>query len=126
MKHFYIPAGILALILAASLWAGRYVSLSTERWSALLEQADEAGRREDWPAARERMEGAYQDWQGSQTFFHIIMDHDELDEAEDLFAGAFAMCREEDDADFHQLLSQLIKQLELLSETQQASVKNIL
>ena len=126
MKHFYIPAGILALILAASLWAGRYVSLSTERWSALLEQADEAGRREDWPAARERMEGAYQDWQGSQTFFHIIMDHDELDEAEDLFAGAFAVCREADSADFHMLLAQLQSQLRLLAETQCLSVKNVL
>lgn len=126
MKSLYIPAGILAVILGFSLWSGRYVEQRTGHWSALLEQADQRGRQEDWEAAREQMEKTYQDWQGSQTFFHIIMDHNELDEAEDLFAGAFAMCREEDDADFHQLVSQLIKQLELLSETQQASIKNIL
>ncbi|MDE7262719.1 MAG: DUF4363 family protein [Oscillospiraceae bacterium] len=126
MKYFYIPACILTVILGFSLWTGWYVEGRTEYWSALLEQADQAGREEDWEAARSQMEQIYADWQGSQTFFHIIMEHSELDEAEDLFSGAFAMCREEDDADFHQLLAQLLKQLELLSETQQTSVKNIL
>ena len=126
MTHFYIPVGILAVILSFSLWAGRYVELRTEHWTALLEQADREGRQEDWNAAREQMDRAYADWQSSQTFFHIIMDHEELDAAEGLFAGAFAVCEEGDDADFHQMLAQLIKQLDLLSETQQASIRNIL
>jgi hypothetical protein len=54
------------------------------------------------------------------------MDHDELDEAEELFAGAFAVCRERDGADFHTMLAQLTNQLRLLSETQSVSVKNVL
>ena len=126
MKHFYIPVGILAVILGFSLWAGHYVEARTGQWNTLLAQADELGRTEDWDAAQDRMESIYADWQGSQTFFHIIMEHSELDEVEALFAGALAVCREEDDADFHQLLAQLIKQLELLAETQQVSVRNIL
>ena len=126
MKNFYIPVGILVVILGFSLWAGGYVEQRTDHWSALLEQADQEGRLEKWDSAREQMDQIYADWQSSQTFFHIIMDHEELDKAEELFAGAFAVCREEDDADFHQLLAQLIKQLELLSETQQASIQNIL
>lgn len=126
MKNFYIPVGILAVILGFSLWAGRYVDLRTGHWNALLEQADQAGRQEEWASAREQMDKIYEDWQSSQAFFHIIMDHDELDDAENLFAGAFAVCREEDDADFHQLLAQLMKQLELLAETQQTNLKNIL
>ena len=126
MKHFYIPAGILAAILGFSLWAGRYVELRTDHWSARLEQADQEGRLEKWDSAREQMNEIYADWQSSQTFFHIIMDHEELDHVEELFAGVFAVCREEDDADFHQLLSQLMKQLELLAETQRTSVRNIL
>lgn len=126
VKYFYIPVGVLAVILGFSLWAGQYVETRTGQWSAMLEQADQAGRQEDWDAAQKRMESVYQEWQDCQTFFHTIMEHDELDEAEDLFAGAFAVCEEEDDADFHQLLAQLRKQLELLAETQQASIKNIL
>ena len=126
MKHFYIPVGILAVILGFSLWAGRYVEQRTDHWNALLEQADREGRQENWSEARDRMDRIYADWQDSQTFFHIIMDHEELDKAEELFAGAFAVCREEDDADFHQFLAQLMRQLTLLSETQQADIKNIL
>lgn len=126
MKNFYIPVGILAVILGFSLWSGRYVAQRTEHWSGLLEQADEAGHMEDWDAAREQMDRTYRDWQGSQTFFHIIMDHDALDDAEESFAGAFAVCQEAGSADFHMLLAQLAVQLELLAETQSVSIKNVL
>ena len=38
MKAFYIPVGLLALILGFSLWTGRYVELRTQHWTALLEE----------------------------------------------------------------------------------------
>ena len=112
VKAFYIPVGLLALILGFSLWTGRYVELRTQHWNALLEEIDSLAGQEDWDS--------------SQTFFHTIMEHDELDKAEDLFAGAFAVCREEDGADFHTLLAQLINQLRLLAETQNGGIKNVL
>jgi hypothetical protein len=126
VKAFYIPVGLLALILGFSLWTGRYVELRTQHWTALLEETGEAARQEDWGEAADRLERAYEDWDSSQTFFHTIMEHDELDKAEDLFAGAFAVCREEDGADFHTLLAQLINQLRLLAETQNGGIKNVL
>lgn len=126
MKAFYIPVGLLALILGFSLWTGRYVEQRTEHWTALLEATEEAARREDWGEAEARLDRAYEDWDGSQTFFHTIMEHDELDKAEDLFAGAFAVCRERDAADIHTLLAQLINQLRLLAETQNGGIKNVL
>ena len=126
MKALYIPAGLLAVILGFSLWTGRYVEQRTSHWSELLSEIDDLARQEDWGQAEERLRSAYADWNASQTFFHTIMDHEELDEAENLFAGAFAVCREEDDADFHMLLAQLTGQLRLLAETQGVSIKNIL
>ena len=126
MKAFYIPAALLAVILGFSLWTGRYVELRTSHWTALLEETDAAAGEEDWPEARRRLDRAYGDWESSQTFFHTIMDHQELDGAEGLFAGAKAACAEQDDADFHMLLAQLMSQLRLLAETQSVSVKNIL
>lgn len=126
MKALYIPAGILVVILGFSLWTGRYVAARTDHWIALLEETEAAAQQEDWDEAQRRLEKAYADWDSSQTFFHTIMEHDELDEAESLFAGAFAVCQERDDADFHTLLAQLINQLQLLAETQEISVKNVL
>lgn len=126
MKALTIPAALLALILGFSLWTGRYVELRTDHWSALLEQTGSAARREDWPAAREQLGQTYRDWQSSQPFFHTIMEHDQLDEAEVLFQGAIAVCEERDAADFHLLLAQLISQLRSLAETQSISIQNIL
>lgn len=126
MKAFWIPAGLLAVILGFSLWAGRYVQLRTDHWIALLERTDQAAAAEDWEEAQRRLEDAYQDWDSSQTFFHTIISHDELDEAETLFVGAAAVCREEDDADFHLMLAQLSAQLRLLAETQSVTIKNVL
>jgi len=126
VKALYIPVCLLAVILGFSLWAGRYVELRTSHWIELLEATDDAAGQEDWEEAEKRLLDAYGDWDSSQTFFHTIMSHDDLDEAETLFAGAFAVCQEQDDADFHQLLAQLACHLRLLSETQSISVKNVL
>ena len=126
MKALYIPAGLLALILGFSLWAGRYVELRTDQWIAQLEETAGTAGREDWDHAEEQLSRVYDSWDGVQTFFHTIMEHDELDKAEELFAGAFAVCREEDGADFHTLLAQLMNQLSLLAETQSISIKNVL
>lgn len=126
MKALYIPAAFLAAILAFSLWTGRYVELQTTRWTNLLEQTDAVASQENWTAAQTQLRQAYQDWDASQTFFHTIMNHSDLDEAEALFQGAMAVCDEQDDADFHLLLAQLMSQLRLLAETQSISIKNIL
>ena len=45
---------------------------------------------------------------------------------DDILPEAFAVCREADDADFHQMLAQLTSQLRLLAETQNASIRNVL
>ena len=126
MKALYIPAGLLALILAFSLWAGSYVRQRTGHWIALLEQTDASAMEEDWPNAEKRLLDAYDDWDSSQSFFHTIMNHSDLDEAESLFAGAKAVCSQQDDADFHLMLAQLMEHMDLLAETQSISIKNIL
>lgn len=126
MRSFYVPAGLLAVILAFSLWTCRYVDQRTDHWNALLEEINELARQENWEQAEEGLSAAYDDWESSQTFLHTIMDHSELDEAENLFAGSFAACQERDGADFHMLLAQLMGQLRLLAETQSISIKNVL
>ena len=131
MKACVIPIGLLAAILGFSLWAGRYVEVRTDHWIALLETADEAAAAENWREAEAQLQGAYRDWEGSQTFFHTIMAHEGLMgemgavSSETLFVGAAAVCRERDDADFHLMLAQLTARLRLLAETQSVSIKNV-
>lgn len=126
MKAFYIPTAVLAAILAFSLWTGRYVQRNTDTWTAALAESGEAARGGDWASAGDSLERAYGGWLRCQDFFHVIMDHAELDEVEELFAGASAVCQEQDEPDFHTLVAQLSSCLEMLAETQRASLRNIL
>ncbi len=126
MKALYIPAAILTAILCFSLWTGRYVDSRVETWQQMLERADRAAGQEDWAQAESRLREAARDWRKSAPFLHTLMEHDELDEAETLLAGAMAACQVRDQADFHKLLSQLRAQLDHLAETQALDLQNIL
>ena len=126
MKPLVISLAALGLILGFSLWAGSHVAARTEDWSAQLAEADSFAQAERWAQAEEGLRLAYADWGRSQTFFHTIMEHAELDEAESLFAAAFAACDTQDAPDFHAAMAQLASQLRLLAETQAVSIKNIL
>ena len=126
MKSLFIPILVLAAVLAAALWTGNYISGETARWSDTLRQADTLAAQERWEEAENAIQQAYDDWNSRQTFLHIVMEHEELDEAESLFAAAFAACSLRDAPDFQATLAQLISQMSLLAETQQVSIKNIL
>ncbi len=125
MRTLVIPVGILAAILAVSLWAGQFVDRQTEAWSALLEQADAQARSENWEDAQATVQEVLDRWEKQETFFHTIMEHDALDEAHALLSGTLAACRERDNEDFHILLVQLLCQMDHLRETQAVSIKNI-
>ena len=125
MKSLYIPTAVLAGIVALSLWCGAYVGGRTETWVSMLEETDEAAWREDWQTATQHLDRAYGSWQREQTLLHTLASHDELEQAESLFAGAFAACREMDGPDFHTMLAQLTAALRHLAEGQAVSVKNI-
>ena len=126
MKSLFIPILVLAAVLAAALWTGNYISGETARWSDTLRQADTLAAQERWEEAENAIQQGYDDWNSRQTFLHIVMEHEELDEAESLFAAAFAACSLRDAPDFQATLAQLISQMSLLAETQQVSIKNIL
>ena len=126
MKPLAVSLAVLAAILAFSLWTGCYVRGRTEAWSDQLASADKLAQQERWEEAEAGLQRAYADWDAIQTFLHTLMEHDALDEAEALFATAFAACDEQDGPDFHAAIAQLNTQLHLLAETQAISVKNIL
>ena len=126
MKALYLPALILSLLLGLSLWTGSYVSSRAEEWSRYLEEADRLAQLEQWDLAKVQIDAGYERWSDRQALFHIIMEHQELDEAEVLFAAAYAACDQQDVPDFHAALAQLLTQIRLLAETQQVSLQNIL
>lgn len=126
MKHWLSPLLVLALLLGASLWNARCVERSVEDWCAELEVSLALAQAEDWDGARASLDAVYASWSARQTYFHIMLEHAELDAAEALFATSRSFAWEEEGAEFRAGIAELITQLRLLREMEALSVKNIL
>ena len=126
MRNIYAPILALLLILGFSLWCAHYTEEQTDQWTQLLQESIEAGREQDWDKAEARLSAAHRSWDRSQTIYHIIMDHDELEAAESLFTGAMDACEEQSFAAYRILVDALSSQLKVLSEYQAISIKNVL
>ena len=64
-------------------------------------------------------------WQEPQGYLHIVISHEELDEAEALLAQAEAMAAQGDSRSLYPVLAELRGQFRLIAETQRISAKNI-
>ena len=103
-RALFLPAAVLGLLLAFSLWNSFAMSAHVQRWQS---QVDEAIRL-------------------AQTYLHTVTQHDAVDDAGAMYhrAMAFAACQE--DSEFQAEAAGLRDQLRLLAEMEQFSVKNIL
>ena len=126
MKALYLPIVLLVTILFFSIFTGSYVQQRTQEWIVLLEQCDGFLREEQWERTENLLTRAYEGWQQHATTFHMLLEHQDLEEAEMLFSGAFAACRDRNSENLAILLRQLSSQLLFLAETQKANIKNIL
>ena len=104
----------------------RYVSKRVDGWCAGVEAALAAAEAEDWEGAREALGAVYASWDARQTYFHIMVEHAELDAAEALFAVSHSFAESEDGAEFRANTAELLTQLRLLDEMEEISIKNIL
>ena len=126
MKALYVPSAVLALILLFSLWTGLYTEQRTAQWLTGLERTGELVEKESWDDAQSQLLAVHRDWEYYQASFHLFLEHQDLDAAEELFSGAIAACRKQDSAETSIHLEQLCTQLAFLAETQALNIQNIL
>ena len=126
MRHWLSPLLVLALLFGGAMANARYVSKSVDGWCAGVEASLAAAEAEDWEGAREALGAVYASWDARQTYFHIMVEHAELDAAEALFAVSHSFAESEDGAEFRANTAELLTQLRLLDEMEEISIKNIL
>ena len=126
MKRCLPPLAVLAAILVLSLWNGRVMERRTSRWQAQLQQVRELAVAERWQAAEAALTDSYSDWSRSQTYLHIVTEHDAVDDAEAMYRRAMAFALEQESSEFRAELADLQDQLRLLAEMERFSLKNIL
>lgn len=126
MKAFYVPVSILVALLLLSLWGSAYVQTRTDTWITAVEALSVPIQEAHWHEVESQLLTVHKDWSNSQGLFHLILEHNDLDEAEKCFSGALAACREEDRLELNIHLAQLISQFIFLGDTQEITLKNIL
>ncbi len=126
MKAMKIPAAILAVILLAALADGFVLTRQCEDWSAHVEQIEHAAVQQDWDAARDALESLTGSWEKWQTYLHILIDHDEIDQTEELLSLCQLHMEEKDTATLRVTVSQLRCMFSLLAEIEQLNIKNVL
>ena len=126
MKRCLPPLAVLAAILVLSLWNGSVMERRTSRWQAQLQQVRELAVAERWQAAEAALTDSYSDWSRSQTYLHIVTEHDAVDDAEAMYRRAMAFALEQEPSEFRAELADLQDQLRLLAEMERFSLKNIL
>ena len=126
MKHILFPTAILLTLFGLSLWNAQIVADHVESWCSELEAIQTSAEQEDWDDVTRSLEHVYEAWSKQQTYFHIMIEHAELDAAEALFAKSASFAYEQDTAEFRANTAELLSQLYLLREMEEISIKNIL
>ncbi len=126
VKRLYIAAGLLVLLLAVSLTNAWYAQSITGDMREQLRQAQELAEREDWSRAEALTRQVYEDWQGHHFYFHTLMRHSDTDQVLRAFRQVLEYLQLQEPDQYNAANADLMAQLELLAEMEQATVVNVL
>ena len=126
MKRLYIAAALLVLLLAASLANGWYAAKITGSMREQLDQAQALAEQDDWSRAEALTRQAYEDWQSRHFYFHTTMRHSDTDQILRTFRSVLEYLKLQEPDQYNAANADLMAQLELLAEMEQASVVNVL
>ena len=100
MKRMLLPLLALLTIGALSFANTAFVTGQVALWCTELERAEHLAAEERWDETLRTLEGIDNNWQRHATYFHIVIHHDEIDEAEGLLAETRAFAAMQHDAEF--------------------------
>lgn len=126
MKRLWIAAGLLALLLAASLTNAWYAQKLTGNMGERLRQAQTLTGQGNWDRAEALTRQVYEDWQDHHFYFHTLMRHSDTDQVLRAFRTVLEYLQLQEPDQYNAANADLMAQLELLAEMEQASVVNVL
>ncbi|MCB7514395.1 DUF4363 family protein [bacterium 210917-SL.2.15] len=126
MKPFFIACLILVSLFTAGTMNQRTVSNISDSIRTQLDASQTAAQQEQWETAARAFSQADETWQEHEAYLHVVIEHDEIDEAEALFAEVDQYARQHDSDKYCTSAERLCTQLDHLKESQQLSIKNIL
>ena len=125
-RFFWIPFLLLLALFSATLVNACVADRIVESWCVSLDDLQHSAQAEDWPAVRDPLAALHESWDKHTAYFHIVLQHDELNEVESLLARADSFAFEQDKAELRACIAELKSQMLVLSEMQEISIRNIL
>ncbi len=125
-RFFWIPFCLLLALFSAALLNSAVADGLVTDWCTELDKLQNTAQAEDWGSVRDDLSVLHESWDAHATYFHIILQHDELNEVESLLARADSFAFEQDEGEFRACVAELKSQLLVLSEMQEISIQNIL
>ena len=126
MKRLYIAAALLVFLMAVSLTNAWYAQQLTGGMREQLVQAQLSAEQGDWDRAESVTRQAYEDWQGHHFYFHTLMRHSDTDQVLRAFRTVLEYLQLQEPDQYNAANADLMAQLELLAEMEQATVVNVL
>lgn len=126
MKTKLISIGVILLLILAGFGNSIYVTARCEGWERQLTAAENAVVAEDWETAQIQLDALYRSWDKAEDYLHIILHHEEVEEALMLTQQCRLFAALQDGDALLAAGEQLRCQYRHLAETEELHLKNIL
>ncbi len=125
MKRLWIAAGLLVMLLLASLGNAYYARELTGGMTDRLGEALTLAQAERWEEAEALTRQVYRDWERHHTYFHTTMRHSDTDQVLRAFRAVMEYLAIKEMDQYAAANADLVTQLELLAEMEQPSFVNV-
>lgn len=126
MKRLWAAGAVMVLMLGGTLVNAWYADKLTSDLAQRLEQAQVLACGERWTEAEALTQAVYQDWQDHHFYLHTVMRHSDTDQILRAFRGVLEYLKLGEIDQYTAANADLVAQLELLAEMEQATLVNVL
>lgn len=126
MKRLWIALGVLALLLAGSLWNTARVTRVSDTLTAALNQAEAAVAEDDWDTAAALTQQALEQWTAAEPWLAFVLCHENTDAVTTGFQEVLGFLQYRSAPEYDSANGALVAQVEHLAEIEALNWKNVL
>ena len=126
MRRLWIALALLAAVFCGTLFNSWYLADLTGALSRTLAQAEARAEGGAWEEAEALTRQAYEAWSDWDVYLHVLLRHGDTDQVYTGFREVLEFLTCQEGGEYSAANARLIAQIELLSEAEQLTLKNIL
>ena len=125
MKRLWIALALLGALLAGTLLHTWSLEGFTGALTGQLEQAQTLAAADRWEESGALTEEALQTWRDRDVYLHVLLRHADTDQIYAGFQETLALLESQEYGEYAAANARLVTQIELLSEAEQLTLKNV-